>query len=219
LEAVGEVKSVRKVHGSILEQGLEVGQVSILIRVVHLAFAKWQELRRGHLVDLVALDPSYRCRFGDCDNVAVCCSRQSVISASLSVDHTKLQMNDSQYAWNVRDSVPTSDLAITESDIASRTVDHECRRVGRRRRGESVVRRRGVHVDIPEGKCRTHLGWRCETVLVFFYSPQRGGVLVSQQLGFQERLNGELRIAVAEAFQQLARAVHVKSTVASPCQG
>lgn len=61
-----------------------------------------------------------------------------------------------------------------------------------------------MHVDIPEGKCRTHLDWECETVLVFFYPSQQGVVPVSQYLGFQEKMDDELRIVVAEALQRRA---------------
>lgn len=73
-----------------------------------------------------------------------------------------------------------------------------------------------MHVDIPEGDCRTHLGWRSETVLVVLSFAQQSDVPISQQLGFQEKMNDGLRIAVAEACNG-AREV-AQRTVASPCQ-
>jgi len=53
-------------------------------------------------------------------------------------------------------------------------------------------------------------------VLEFLFSTQQGDVIIPQQLGFQEKMNEALRIAVAEACNG-AREVG-GGTVASPRQ-
>ena len=87
----------------------------------------------------MTLDPANSFGFGDCDDVAVCGVLSAAINTPVTVRRTQLKVNDAQYARDVGHSVASSDLAITESDVACWAVDNKCRRVRGGGRGESVV--------------------------------------------------------------------------------
>ena len=95
-------------------------------------------------------------------------------------------MNDTQNARDVGHSVAAGDFAITEPDVAGRAIDNQGRRIRRGWRRESVVRWRSVHIDIPEGKCSTHLAYTHQGAVVFVYCSQQID-LPAKDLAFQEK--------------------------------
>lgn len=86
---------------------------------------------------------------------------KSFLWGGLESCHTKSQLDDSQDASNARHTrhpLPSSKSAITETDVATWTVDRQGRRIGSRRRPEDVRVGGDLDVDVPEGKGHG-VGW------------------------------------------------------------
>lgn len=68
--------------------------------------------------------------------------------------YTQAQTDDSEYTRNAGHSPCAQKLSIIESDISSRTVDHQRRSIRCGWRGEGVMRGRRMDVDVPEREAR-----------------------------------------------------------------
>lgn len=110
-------------------------------------------------------------------------------------------MNDTQNTWDVGHSVAAGDFALTKPYVAGRAIDNQGRRVRRGWRRESVVRWRGVHVDIPEGECGTHLACIHRSAVVFVYCSQQTDFPAKDLFSLPGEMDDALRILVAEALR------------------
>ena len=71
LEGIRKVYRVGEVHGTVEEEGLEVGEVGVFIWVVHRSFSKRQELGRDNSVDHMSSQSAHRLCFGDDNDILV----------------------------------------------------------------------------------------------------------------------------------------------------